>query len=48
MRKKVEDDLHKVNKRLQRQLGEIQVLQEQLRDQAMRDSITVVYNRRYL
>ena len=48
IRKKVEDDLHNVNKHLERQLGEIRDLQELLHDQAMRDSITGVYNRRYL
>jgi diguanylate cyclase (GGDEF)-like protein len=47
-RKKAEADLHAVNKRLKQQLGEIQNLQEKLREQAMRDSITGVYNRRYL
>jgi diguanylate cyclase (GGDEF)-like protein/PAS domain S-box-containing protein len=48
VRRKVETDLQMVNNHLKRQLGEIQELQEQLRDQAMRDSITGVYNRRYL
>jgi diguanylate cyclase (GGDEF)-like protein/PAS domain S-box-containing protein len=47
-RVKVEKDLQKVNKRLQRQLIKIQALQEKLRDQAMRDPITGVYNRRFL
>lgn len=47
-RKKVEADLNRVNNRLKRQLVEIQELQEQLHDQAMRDSLTGVYNRRYL
>ena len=48
IRKKVEGDLHHVNMHLKRQLGEIRELQKQLHDQAIRDSVTGVYNRRYL
>jgi diguanylate cyclase (GGDEF)-like protein len=44
----VEKDQIAVNKRLKKQLGEIRELQEQLQNQAMRDSITGVFNRRYL
>lgn len=36
------------NLRLQQQLAEIQALQEQLREQAIRDSLTGLFNRRYL
>ncbi|MBL8055592.1 MAG: diguanylate cyclase [Anaerolineales bacterium] len=35
------------NLRLQQQLAEIQALQEQLREQAIRDSLTGLFNRRY-
>ena len=47
-RKQAEKELHAVNKQLKQQLGEIQDLQNKLHDQAMRDSITGVYNRRFL
>ena len=47
-RKQAEKELHAVNKRLKQQLGEIQDLQDKLHEQAMRDPITGVYNRRFL
>jgi diguanylate cyclase (GGDEF)-like protein/PAS domain S-box-containing protein len=40
--------LHDVNKELETKLGEITALQEELREQAIRDSLTGVYNRRFL
>lgn len=36
------------NRRLQDQLGEIEILQDELREQAVRDTLTGLYNRRYL
>jgi diguanylate cyclase (GGDEF)-like protein/PAS domain S-box-containing protein len=47
-RKKVEEALRKANETLQAQLSEIQTLQATLRDQAIRDPLTGLYNRRYL
>ena len=47
-RKQAEKELHAVNKQLKQQLGEIQDLQDKLHEQAMRDPITGVYNRRFL
>jgi diguanylate cyclase (GGDEF)-like protein/PAS domain S-box-containing protein len=47
-RKRVERSLRQANKRLQTQLAEIEALQAQLREQAIRDSLTGLYNRRYL
>ncbi|MBX3666287.1 MAG: diguanylate cyclase [Burkholderiales bacterium] len=46
-RREAEDTLRDANERLQRQLAEIQGLQEQLQEQALRDSLTGLYNRRY-
>jgi diguanylate cyclase (GGDEF)-like protein/PAS domain S-box-containing protein len=46
--KNVEFALQKANERLQSQLAEIQHLQENLRQQAIRDSLTGLFNRRYL
>lgn len=40
--------LHELNERLQAQLEENKVLQEQLREQALRDPLTGLYNRRFL
>ncbi|MBW4418724.1 MAG: diguanylate cyclase [Myxacorys californica WJT36-NPBG1] len=42
-----EFDLRQVNERLQEQLREIQKLQTQLREQAIRDGLTGLFNRRY-
>jgi diguanylate cyclase (GGDEF)-like protein/PAS domain S-box-containing protein len=47
-RKEVEKDLRRFNDRLQTQLIEIGRLQSQLREQAIRDALTNVFNRRYL
>lgn len=47
-RKRAEKDLRAVNKRLKQQLGEIRELQDQLHEQAMRDPVTGIYNRRFL
>lgn len=47
-RKKSEETLQKANERLSIQLAEIQQLQSELQEQAVRDHMTGVYNRRYL
>ena len=47
-RKQVEKRLRYVNERLQAQLIEIGLLQSRLREQAIRDSLTNLFNRRYL
>lgn len=47
-RKEVEKKLRNANSRLQTQLIEIGVLQSQLREQAIRDPLTDLFNRRYL
>ena len=47
-RKEVEKDLRHALDRMQSQLIEIGVLQSQLRDQAIRDALTNLFNRRYL
>ncbi|NWG33790.1 MAG: diguanylate cyclase [Chloroflexi bacterium] len=47
-RKEVEKDLRHAMDRLQTQLIEIGVLQSQLREQAIRDALTNLFNRRYL
>jgi len=47
-RKEVERDLRRAMDRLQTQLIEIGVLQSQLREQAIRDALTNLFNRRYL
>jgi diguanylate cyclase (GGDEF)-like protein/PAS domain S-box-containing protein len=47
-RKKMETDLMSANASLKAQLSEIEVLQDKLREQAVRDSLTGVYNRRFL
>jgi diguanylate cyclase (GGDEF)-like protein/PAS domain S-box-containing protein len=47
-RKRAEDRLRAANERLQNQIAEIQRLQEALQEQAVRDSLTGLYNRRYL
>lgn len=41
-------ETEKAHKLLQQQMAEIQVLQEQLREQAIRDPLTGCFNRRYL
>ncbi len=47
-RKQVEKDLVRANERLHTQLIEIGLLQSQLREQAIRDPLTGLFNRRYL
>lgn len=46
--KKIEKDLRETNKELTRKIEEIQALQEMLRQQAIRDPLTGLYNRRFL
>jgi len=43
-----EQTLHTANETLQRQLSDIKILQAQLNEQAIRDPLTGLYNRRYL
>ncbi|MEW6403951.1 MAG: sensor domain-containing diguanylate cyclase [Chloroflexota bacterium] len=47
-RKQSEIHLKDANRRLEFQMAEIQALQEQLREQAIRDPLTGLYNRRFL
>jgi len=47
-RKRAEEDSRTANERLRFQLTEIETLQSKLREQAIRDSLTGLYNRRYL
>jgi len=47
-RKRAEEELRGANARLQGQLAEIEELQAMLREQAIRDSLTGLFNRRYL
>lgn len=47
-RRNMEDELKQANRSLKEQLAQIELLQEQLREQAIRDSLTNVFNRRYL
>jgi diguanylate cyclase (GGDEF)-like protein/PAS domain S-box-containing protein len=47
-RKEVEKDLRHAMDRMQTQLIEIGLLQSQLREQAIRDALTQLFNRRYL
>lgn len=47
-RKRAEDALHEANARLGAQLLEIEKLQATLRDQAIRDPLTGLFNRRYM
>jgi len=48
LRKKMENDLKETNAMLQHQLDEIHRLQAELREQAVRDGLTNLFNRRYL
>jgi diguanylate cyclase (GGDEF)-like protein len=48
VRRKMEIDLRNANQALQFQLESIERLQEQLENQAVRDSLTDLFNRRYL
>jgi diguanylate cyclase (GGDEF)-like protein/PAS domain S-box-containing protein len=47
-RKQVEDALRTANDQLHERMTEIEKLQEELREQAVRDPLTGLYNRRYL
>ncbi len=47
-RKRSEEELREASNKLQLQLEEIQLLQAELREQAIRDPLTGLYNRRYL
>lgn len=47
-RKKAELELQNAHRQLQKKMEEIEILQEKLREQAIRDPVTGVYNRRYL
>jgi diguanylate cyclase (GGDEF)-like protein/PAS domain S-box-containing protein len=47
-RKQAEEKLQEANKLLEEQLGEIKILQDYLREQAVRDPLTGLYNRLYL
>ncbi|MGE5073921.1 MAG: GGDEF domain-containing protein, partial [Anaerolineae bacterium] len=47
-RKQIELELHRMNLRLRRQVQKISNLHEELKDQAVRDALTGLYNRRYL
>ncbi len=46
--KLAENELQKMNARLQRQIGKISRLRDELQDQAIRDPLTGLFNRRYL
>lgn len=46
--RRAEDELREVNTRLQAHMAEIEALQARLQDQAIRDSLTGLFNRRYL
>jgi len=48
MRRTVEEQLRQANDRLQQQLDQIQSLQALLQEQAVRDPLTGLFNRRYL
>ena len=47
-RRRAEEELRGANARLSGQLAEIEALQARLREQALRDSLTGLFNRRYL
>jgi diguanylate cyclase (GGDEF)-like protein/PAS domain S-box-containing protein len=47
-RKRMQISLEDANRRLVFQMGEIEALQEKLREQALRDPLTNLYNRRFL
>ena len=47
-RRLAEEGIQQANERLRAQLAEIETLQANLRDQAIRDSLTSLFNRRYL
>ncbi len=47
-RRRAQEDLQQTNQELQVQLSRVESLQEELREQAIRDALTGLYNRRYL
>jgi diguanylate cyclase (GGDEF)-like protein len=47
-RRRAEDELREANENLTRRMAEIETLQESLREQALRDPLTGLFNRRYL
>ncbi len=47
-RKTIEDSLNQANQELEKRIEEIQKLQNQLREESIRDPLTNLYNRRYL
>jgi diguanylate cyclase (GGDEF)-like protein len=47
-RRRAEEGIQQANERLRAQLAEIETLQANLRDQAIRDALTDLFNRRYL
>lgn len=47
-RRRAEEGIQRANERLRAQLAEIETLQADLRDEAIRDSLTGLFNRRYL
>jgi diguanylate cyclase (GGDEF)-like protein/PAS domain S-box-containing protein len=47
-KRRIQDELQDVNEHLRLQLAEIKTLQANLRERAIRDSLTGLYNRRYL
>jgi diguanylate cyclase (GGDEF)-like protein/PAS domain S-box-containing protein len=47
-RKRAQNKLARANKKLETQLAEIEALQAQLKEQAIRDPVTGLFNRRYL
>lgn len=47
-RVRIEQELHQANSRLQEQLTEIRALQTELHEQAIRDPLTHLFNRRYM
>ncbi len=47
-RKRIETELRHANELLQNQLAEIEALQDELREQSIRDPLTGLFNRRYL
>ena len=47
-RRRAEEELRQANEALRRRMADIEMLQESLRDQAVRDPLTGLFNRRYL
>ena len=47
-RKTIEDSLNQANRELEKRINEIQILQNQLKEESIRDPLTRLYNRRYM